>query len=321
MSAIRWGILSTGNMARQFVEDFQYSQGGILKAVCSRQQKDAESFAGEFGLEYAYSSLDNMLEKGQVDIVYIASPHSHHYDAAMTAIRAGIPVLCEKPMTLTLQETEALYEAADKAGVFLMEALWSRFNPAIAEAVDMVRQGRIGEVKSVQANFGFAADVPDSHRLLNPALGGGALLDVGIYPLFLSLLMLGDVKKVQSRVETGATGVDLYEDIWLEHEEGRTSSLTASIDRYLPNTAVISGSKGYIEFPSHWFAARSLRYYREGEEAEWYSFDFPGNGWHFEATHVNECLLSGQTKSPVYTPEDSIRLAATVDCLLAQWKS
>ncbi|OZG71162.1 hypothetical protein BTA51_22575 [Hahella sp. CCB-MM4] len=321
MSAIRWGILSTGNMARQFAEDFQYSRGGVLSAVCSRRQNDAEGFAREFGLEHAYSSLEDMLRGGQLDLLYIASPHSHHFDAAMTALKAGVPVLCEKPMTTTLQATEALYEAADKAGVFLMEALWTRFNPAIIEMLEWIREGRIGEVKTVHANFGFAVNVEPDHRLLNPALGGGALLDVGIYPLFLAQLVLGEVASMDSRVEIGETGVDVHEDIWLEHAGGGTSSLTASIDRFLPNNAIISGTRGYIEIPGHWFAAKSLRYCLEGKEPEWASFDFAGAGWHLEATHVNECLSEGRTHSPLYTPQDSIRLARTMNLLLDQWKT
>ncbi len=321
MSAIRWGILSTGNMARQFVEDFQYSQGGVLSAVCSRRQSDAEGFAREFGLAHAYSSLEDMLKGAQIDLVYIASPHTHHFDAALTALKAGIPVLCEKPMTISLDQTEALYEASDKAGVFLMEALWTRFNPAIMEMLEWIRDGRIGEVKTVHANFGFAVNVEPDHRLLNPSLGGGALLDVGIYPLFLAQLVLGEVVSMDSRVETGETGVDLHEDIWLEHAGGGTSSLTASIDRFMPNTAVISGTRGYIEFPAQWFAAKSLRYYQEGGEPEWISFDYPGKGWHFEATHVNECLSEGRKQSPLFTPGDSIRLARTMNLLLEQWKA
>ena len=321
MALKRWGIVSTGNMAKQFVEDFQYSTGGVLQAVCSRQVDRGKEFAREFAIPMVFPSVAEMAASGAVDLIYIASPHSDHYGSAMQAIQAGVGVLCEKPLTLSLAETEALYLAASDANVFLMEGLWTRFNPAIVEMLAWIQAGRIGEIKSVHANFGFAVTVPDDHRLMNPALGGGALLDVGIYPLFLAQLVLGIPAEITSSVVFGSTGVDIHEDLKLEYANGAEALLTASFDRYFPNTAVISGTRGYIEIPSPWFAARSLRISEAGGEPDWVSFDVPGKGWHFEVTHVNECLQRGFTSSSLFTPQQSIELARTMDTIRQQWRS
>lgn len=315
MKILKWGIVSTGGMARQFAADFQHSRGGILHGVCSRDLDSARHFAADFDIPHAFCSLEDLLAS-DVELVYIASPHVAHFEAALQCLEAGRHVLCEKPMTMSAAQTRQLFEAAVKQGVFLMEGLWTRFNPAIQQLLALVEAGSIGTIKSVDVQFGFNARVDPAHRLLNPALGGGALLDVGVYPLFLAQMLLGEPQSVEFRVNLGTTGVDLHETLLLGYANGATATLSSAVDRHLANRAVVCGSEGYIELPRRWWEANSLTLWTEAGGLEVQECPFDGRGWHLEASHVNQCISEGLLASPLFGPEQSLLLAQTTEALL-----
>lgn len=315
MTRLKWGIVSTGNMARLFAADFGHSTGGVLHAVCSRDSTSAQRFAADFDMPHGFGSLEELLA-ADVEVVYIASPHTAHFETAMRCLKAGRHVLCEKPMTLRAAQTEALFEVAAAQGVFLMEGLWTRFNPAVKEMLALVQSGAIGRVKSVDVQFGFNARVEPEHRLLNRGLGGGALLDVGVYPLFLAQTLLGAPQDIELRSEMGPTGVDVYERVLLGYGTGATATLTSALDRYLGNRALVSGTKGSIELPRTWWESRSLMLWTERGGSQELSFDFPGRGWHFEASHVNQCIAAGRLTSELFGAEQSILLSKTTQALL-----
>ncbi len=316
---IRWGICATGRMAGKFVKDFVHSSGGEITAVCSRQQEQADSFAAEFNIPHAFGSLDDLLASGKTDIVYLCSPHSAHYAQAMQCLSAGQHVLCEKPMTLRAADTKRLYAHARERQRFIMEAMWVRFLPGIARLKALLEQGEIGEVRQLNVDFGFSADVGTAHRLLNPELGGGAMLDVGIYPMFLAYFLFGKPVDVASLHCLTGTGVDAQSNIIMGYANGIQAHLLSALNCQLPNKVLISGATGFIEIPALWMHCREIRVQGHNRNGVTIPTGYDGAGWHFQVTHVNECLANNLINSPVYKPADSIALAEMMDELLEKW--
>lgn len=313
MKQIRWGIIGTGNIARLFASDFCHTKSGELRAVASREKSSADDFAAEFDIELAFIDYFSLINSNEVDVIYIATPHTSHYDLTKACILAGKAVLCEKPFTLNEVQSRELFELAAEKEVFVMEAMWTRFNPVIEQVIEWVEEGEIGTLHSIQANFNFIAPTDPEHRLLNRELGGGALLDIGIYPIFLAQLFCGKPDFVQNQAVIGDTDVDLFEQILLGWESGQLASLEASLISCNPNRAVLSGSKGYIEIDSPWFMAKSCRLtYADGQERA-IEFDFQGRGYQFEVDEVNRCLIEGLFESPNHNWQDSLELIATMD--------
>ncbi|MBJ7538324.1 Gfo/Idh/MocA family protein [Marinomonas transparens] len=313
MKTLRWGIIGTGYIAHLFASDFAHVKSGELRAVASRNKESADRFSAEFDIELAFVDYFSLINSHEVDVIYIATPHVYHYDLAKACILAGKAVLCEKPFTLNEMQSRELYELAEEKNVFIMEAMWTRFNPVIEQVIEWVEEGEIGHLHSVQANFNFVAPTDPSHRLMNIELGGGALLDIGIYPVFLAQLFFGKPDFIQNQAVLGDTDVDLFEQILLGWESGQLASLEASLISCNPNRAVLSGSKGYIEIDSEWFQARSCRIVGENETERAVEFDFPGAGYQFEVDEVNRCIEEGLVQSPNYSWQDSLELIATLD--------
>ncbi|GAB3476967.1 Gfo/Idh/MocA family protein [Marinomonas epiphytica] len=313
MKTIRWGIIGTGNIASAFAKDFSYSKNGELRAVASRHKTSADQFAETFDIELSFVDYFSLINSTEVDVVYIATPHTHHYELTKACILAGKAVLCEKPFTLNEAQAQELYDLAQEHQVFVMEALWARFNPAIEQAIEWVEEGEIGSLQSIQASFGFVGPTDPKHRLLNPELGGGALLDLGIYPVFLAQLFFGKPDFVQNQAVVGDTNVDVFEQILLGWESGQLASLEASLISQHPNKAVLSGSLGYIELDSPWFMAKSCRLVKGEDQERAVEFDFPGLGYQFEIEEVNRCLEEGLLQSPNHSWQDSLDILATLD--------
>lgn len=314
MSKYRWGIIGTGGIAHAFASDFRYVKSGVLSAVASRKKDTADQFANQFDIELAFNDYFSLINSQQVDVIYIATPHVYHYDLVKACILAGKAVLCEKPFTLNERQSKELYDLAEQHQVFVMEAMWTRFNPVIEQVIEWVEEGEIGDVYSIQANFNFVAPTDPNHRLMNLEMGGGALLDIGIYPVFLAQLFFGKPDFIQNQAVIGDTDVDVFEQILLGWESGKLASLESSLISHNPNRAVLSGSKGYIEIGSQWHMAKSCRIVKgEDHQERAVEFDFPGLGYQFEAEEVNRCLQEGLIQSPNYSWQDSLELMATLD--------
>lgn len=313
MKKLRWGIIGTGHIAHSFASDFSHVKSGDLRAVASRNKASADQFSAKFDIELSFVDYFSLINSQEVDVIYIATPHVYHYDLTKACILAGKAVLCEKPFTLNEHQSKELYDLAEKHNVFVMEAMWTRFNPVIEQVLEWVEEGEIGTLSSVQANFNFLAPTDPGHRLMNIELGGGALLDIGIYPVFLAQLFFGKPDFIQNQAVIGDTDVDLFEQILLGWESGQLASLEASLISCNPNRAVLSGSNGYIEIDSEWFRAKSCRIVNVDNTERAIEFDFPGQGYQFEVDEVNRCLEEGLLQSPNYSWKDSLELIATLD--------
>lgn len=313
MNEVRWGIIGTGTIAQAFAADFAHAKTGTLRAVASRSKEAADAFAERYDIELSMVDYYSLINSHEVDVIYVAVPHSLHFELTKACIKAGKHVLCEKPFTLNEAQAQELFELAAQHEVFVMEAMWTRFNPALEQAIEWVEEDEIGLLQSVQASFCFNATSQSEGRLFNKDLGGGALLDVGIYPIFLAQLFFGKPDFIQNQAVVGDTDVDVFEQLLLGWESGQLASLEASIISQQPNRAVLSGSDGYIEFGQEWYQTKTLTLVKNGGAEHAIEFDFPGLGYQFEVEEVNRCLQEGLLQSPNHSWEDTLNLLATMD--------
>lgn len=317
MRKFKWGIIGTGNICNSFCRSLQVLDNAEIYAVCSRTQENADAFAEQYGAKLTFTSVTEMA-KSDVDIIYIGTPHPMHAQAAYEAISEGKPVLCEKAFALNLRHTEKVISLAREKNVFLMEGLWTRFLPSILKVKEWIDSGLIGEIGEIQASFSFPQhEASPKGRLLNPALGGGALLDLGVYPLFISQWLLGgQPERIETSVEFSETGVDNDSTTVLHYKDGKKAYISTNF-LYESNHATIIGEKGCIFIPNFcWtFSAFCIV---GGNLIESYSEPHE-NGLRFEAAHVMECLEKGLTESPMYPLEMTINEMSTCDKIRAQW--
>jgi predicted dehydrogenase len=313
----RWGILATGRIAHSFADNLREVPGAEIAAVGSRSQESADAFAQEYGARSsvrAHASYEALVADPEVDVIYIATPHAFHLENARAAFDAGKHVLCEKPLTLNLAEAEAVVEAATKAGRFLMEAMWMACHPVIRAVRDGIQDGRFGAPKQVHADLGFVVEQPPTSRMFNPELGGGALLDMGIYPLTFAHLMLGPADTLVGSATLSDQGVDL--DVALAGRHGdAVSALTASMTSTSPRTATIATSEGRIDVPRDFHAPPYAIWNPAGGEPERIDGLEPviGTGLGNEAAHVQECLHAGRLESPLVPHAQTLTLIRQMD--------
>ncbi|MFI5906351.1 Gfo/Idh/MocA family protein [Dactylosporangium sp. NPDC051541] len=315
---IRWGILSTGSIAATFAEDLKLLPGAELAAVGSRTAESAERFAAAHGVARAHGSWAALVEDPDVDAIYIATPHNAHYEASMLALRAGKAVLCEKPLTLAVAEAEEMAQTARSGGVFLMEAMWMRCIPAIRKMAELVRDGAIGDPVAVHADFGMQGPFPEDSRLRDRKLGGGALYDVGIYPVTFAHLFLGAPTSVRAWARLSAGGVDENTGMLFGYDTGAVAALTCSLLGDTARTGTVTGTLGRIEVERDFFHPHGFTLWR-GAEAEEFDLPYEGKGYQFEAAEVHRCLREGRLDStivPMAETLDILRLLAEVSGLI-----
>lgn len=313
MNEVRWGIIGTGAIAHAFAADFAHANTGTLRAVASRSKESADAFAERFDIELSMVDYYSLINSHEVDVIYIAVPHSLHYELTKACILSGKAVLCEKPFTLNEAQATELFELAKEHNVFVMEAMWTRFNPALEQALEWVEEGEIGQLQSIQASLCMKMDATPDSRLLNRELGGGALLDLGIYPIFLAQLFLGKPTFIQNQAVVGDTDVDVFEQLLLGWEDGQLASLESSFINQQPNRAILSGTEGYIEMGPNWQQSKTLTLVKDGESEHAVEFDFPGLGYQFEIEEVNRCLIEGVLQSPNHSWQDTLDILSTMD--------
>lgn len=354
---IRWGILGTGQVAGLFARGLREIPDARLLAVGSRSRQNAEAFAREHGVARAYATYEELVRDADVDVVYVATPNSAHREHCLLALEHGKPVLCEKPFTLDAAEASAVAEAARARGLFCMEGMWMRFVPVLRELESRVRAGAIGDVRMLTASLGLPVEFDPRHRLFDPKLGGGALLDLGVYPLSLSLRLMGRPTRVTSQAVFGQTGVDEQCTILLEFPEGRQAALTTSVRNRTTNDAALMGTEGMIHLHEPLYRPETLslvrsprlggvrevsrvRAYaerlglerlkhhplvREVREAvgfvrtERVTRRVLGNGYAHEALEVMRCLREGLRESPLMPLDESVELMRTVEAIRREW--
>jgi predicted dehydrogenase len=314
---IRWGIVGPGAIATGFAEAMAMVDDGEITAVASRSLERAEVFGERFDIPNRYGDARQLAADPEVDVVYVATPHSRHEADVLTFLEAGKHVLCEKPLALNAPQAQRMVEAARRHDLFLMEAIWSRFLPAYRALVDVIGEGRIGDPLLVEADFGFREPVQPEHRHFNRELGGGALLDLGIYPVQLCTLVLGPVTDVTARASVGETGVDELTVAILRHAEGTLGVVKAALRVGLACTARIAGTDGWIDLPAFMHCPASLTVSTRAG-AEHIDASFEGNGLRFEIAEVNRCLADGARESLVIPLDESIALAAVLDEIRVQ---
>ena len=313
---IGWGILATGGIAATFVTDLARLPDARPAAVASRSRASAERFAATFDVPHAHVGVDALIDDPDVDIVYIAGPHSTHHAAAKRCLSAGKPVLCEKAFTVNHRQAAELVDLARDRKVFLMEAMWMRCLPAVRRLAEVIGEGTIGEVTAVTAGFGLAGPFPPDHRLRDPALAGGALLDLGVYPLALAQLLLGPPVAVTSTGTLTSEGVDAAVAMAVRHDGGAVASLSCAINADIPATAIISGHRGHITVPAPFYRPdRLIVGSGDGENASSRVIEAPrtGVGLCHEAAEAMRCLRQGRTQSPLVPWQDTLDVMATMD--------
>ncbi|RYZ44196.1 MAG: Gfo/Idh/MocA family oxidoreductase [Myxococcaceae bacterium] len=320
--ALRWGVLAPGRIAGGFVWALHHHTDQRVHAVASRDPERAQRFAATYGIPHVHASYEQLVADPDVDIVYVASPHSEHKRQALLAIATGKHVLVEKPLALDAGEARDIARAARAAGVFAMEALWSRFLPKTLLIERLLRDGVLGDVQLVMADFGGRFDFEPEGRIFNPALGGGALLDIGIYPIWLAHLVLGPPTRVHATGSLTQTGVDGQAAIVLTYPTGAQALLHTTLFAETPQEAVIAGSHARLQLDSRFFTPGgfTLKAARSDQQLRW--TDPSGiqgsEGLAYQAAAVAQHIAEGLTESPLHPLEHSIALLETIDAARAQ---
>lgn len=309
---VRWGILSTGSIAAKFVEDLKLLPDAEVVAVGSRTQLAADAFAKRYEIPRAHGDWESLAADDGVDVIYVATPSSAHHASAKLCLKAGKAVLCEKPFTLDSATARDLIDTARDAGVFLMEAMWTRCNPTIRRMVELIGEGAIGEVTSVSADFGIGPVEP-GHRLHDRAMGGGALIDLGVYPITIAHLALGRPDSVRAWASLTDAGLDQNTGVLFGYDSGAMAALTCGLLGSTSITATIAGRDGRIELPSLFFRPTQLRLHRPGRAVKVLEAPLAGNGFGPEAEEVHRCLRAGLTESPLVTHATTLEIMSILD--------
>lgn len=318
-NTIHWGIMGTGKIAGKFAQGLATLPDAKLQAVGSRKAETAQAFARTYHVPNAHASYEALVEDPSVDIIYVASPHPFHLANASLCLQAGKPVLCEKPLTVNARETEQLIELADKQQLFLMEAMWTRFLPAIVELRKWMEEQKIGELLKLQADFSFIAPFDPQRRTYNPDLAGGALLDIGIYPIaFAYMLFKEEPEHVSSFAQLGKTGTDDQSTYLFGYAGGRFANLSASFRSDFQKKAYVIGTKGMIELPLFWKAS-SLILHQGEAPPQTFEFPYAATGLQFQAVEAMQCLRAGKLQSEVMPWRESLRIMQRMDGLRASW--
>jgi len=320
--SFRWGILGTGNIARKFATGLQVVPDATLVAVGSRAQETAEKFGDSFDVSRRYATYEDLVNDADVDAVYVSTPHPFHMPNALLCLEAGKPVLCEKPFALNRHEAQKMVDMARKNQIFLMEAMWTRFLPVNVQVRKWVADGAIGDVRMVMVDFGFRANLNPKGRLFDLEMGGGALLDVGIYTVSFAGMIYGkSPSRVTGMADIGETGVDEQAGMILGYDAGEMAILACGVRTKTPHRAVILGTEGSIEVPAFWQGtSATLSAGNEEKEVEFpYKFPYNGNGYNFEAEEVMGCVREGKTESGTISLDETLSIMETLDEIRTQW--
>lgn len=310
---ICWGILGTGRIARSFAEALKSADNCKLHAVGSRLFEKAKAFSNEFHVEKAYGSYEEVVKDKKIDIIYIATPHHLHCSNTLMALENGRHVLCEKPFGVNGAEARLMVAKAREKNLFLMEAMWTRFLPNMIKVKEIINSGELGKVKMLTSYFSFKSPNSPEHRHFNKELCGGSLLDIGIYPVFLSLYILGIPEKISAIAQFGKTGVDNSCSMTFKYPDETLAIMHSS---FLVNEDIVSEihcEKAKIVLPNRWFTPVNIKIiYPNGTEKS-IDFNFTGNGYNYEAEEAVKCILGGKTESELMPQSESLNLIDTLD--------
>ena len=309
---IRWGIIGPGAIANAFAREVNNTKNGVLSAVYGRNENKVNEFCKTYNVENYYTNIDEFLNSEKIDAVYIATPHSYHMEYAKKCIKAKKHILCEKPFSYNYETSKAALDMAKENNIFIMEALWTLFLPVINKAKTWIKEGRIGKIKLITANFGFISEEDINSRLYNPNLAGGALLDVGIYPILFSNYIMDNIpSEINATAKFTRTNVDETDVINLKYEEGALASLTCSICSDTDNTAVIYGEKGKIVIPTFWRAKEAFLHIED--KVEKYIDEYKESGYKYEIEEANNCIINKELESNIASHKVTLELVKIMD--------
>lgn len=309
---IKWGIIGLGKIANKFAADLLLSDNSILQGVASRDENKARAFCKAYNSYRYYSSYEELADDPDIDIIYIATPHTFHFENTMMCLRKGKAVLCEKPMGINAREEQIMVQEAKSRNLFLMEGIWTRFIPATEKLIDLLNQKIIGELFAIRADFGFKGDLNFENRVYNKELGGGALLDIGIYPIYLSLLTMGSAHDIKAMARMTSSDVDSYCSMLFSYKNNSKAILESTIEAHTPTEAYIYGNKGSIKLHSRFHHTEKLTISRNDKEKT-LNMKYRGNGYIHEIEEVNQCLFNKAIESPKLPLEMSLQLIALID--------
>lgn len=321
---LRWGVVATGRIAQKVTRDLARLENAQLYAVSSRSKASAQAFAEVHGFTASYhdgpsgAGYQQLFADPHVDVVYVATPHAQHFEVVHAALEAGKHVLCEKPFTINAGEARELVSLANNRGLFLMEAVWTRFLPATRRALELIRGGEIGTVRWVQADLGFPAVYDPSDRLWDPAAGGGALLDLAVYTLTWAVAALGFPAGLTASGHLNKDGVDVQNAIALEYPEGAAAQLTSSLQAAGPGTATISGTTGWIRTGSPLYNPRMLEIAGLDGSVRVEEFPEETEGFIHELRETARCIRTGLQESPLMPWNDTVQVMQLLDQARAQ---
>lgn len=317
---IRWGILGTGTIARKFAEGLTVLPDAELRAVGSRYHRRAQTFGEEFQVPNRHESYADLANDPEVDVIYVATPHSHHRENSILCLEAGKHVLCEKPFTINATEARSVIAVAREKKRFLMEAMWTRFIPAVVKARELVSAGAIGEVRMLNSHFGFRAEPDETGRLSAPELGGGSLLDVGVYPISFAHMIFGHApEKIVSMAALSHQGIDEQAAFVLGFKGGALAVCSSAIATTTPYDTYILGTEGMIRVHAPFWCSEKITLIPESGADTTYDLPLQGNGFNWEAAAVMQCIREGKLEHPDMSLDESIQVMETMDAIRAQW--
>ncbi len=321
MGKIRWGILGTGSIANTFATGLDFLPDAELVAVGSRKQETADAFADRYHIPHRHPSYESLANDPDVDVIYVCTPHPMHAANTSLCLRARKAVLCEKPFTINATEAQVLIETARRNKVFLMEAMWTRFLPLMGKVRELVAQKAIGDVRTVMAEFGFRAEYDRRVRLFTPELGGGAMLDVGVYTVSFASMVMGGIAPLQvaSLADIGQTGVDEQSAYLLGYPGGRLAVLYSAVRTNSAHEGWVLGETGRIRIHAPVFHPTRLTLTAEGKGEQVLDVPYEGNGFNYEAAEVMRCLCAGKLESDILPLSESLTIMQTMDRLREPW--
>ena len=315
----RWGIVGLGKIARKFADALNYIENAKLQAVASTNAQRAKDFAQKYSVPNYYDSYEQLFSDDTVDIVYVATTHNFHCYNTLDALKAKKHVLCEKPMAVNASQVKQMIYSAQSNKVFLMEAMWTRFLPMMAEVRDIIEKGTIGQPQLLHADFGIKFNFAPQSRAYNPNLAGGALLDLGVYCLALASMIFGRPNNISSAIKMADTGVDERSTVLLEYDNAKAAVLFQALDLETPKQALIIGTEGSIKLHPIWMAGSDYTLKLNNGTEKTYNADTHENGFIYQIMAVHESLNAGKTQCDLMSLDETLTIAETMDTLRTQW--
>ena len=320
MNKIKWGIIGAGNISSSFATALNSLKDAEIVGVAARDKKRAEEFCEKYNGEKAFGSYEELATDPDIQVVYIGTLHPYHYEHAKLCLEHGKDVLCEKPFTLNEKTSKELMDIAEEKKVFLMEAMWTKFLPTTKKVKEWIDSGKIGNVRYIYGDFGFQHEYDENHRLFQLEKGGGALLDLGIYPITYAVHMIGTIpKNIKSSVVMGKAKTDEINTVLMEFEHGVTANLTSASTVATGTDVTIIGDQGKIVVPNFWMAQEARLLSLDGNVKEHFKGFHQINGYEYEAMEVMECIQQGKLESDLLPHKDTLAIMKIMDSLRKDW--